>query len=149
MPQDTSKSTIFPNGHAFIAGDRARPLANYPHSRIVGGFIFVSGISSRNFDNTYEGVKELSDGSFQLDIKEQTKAIIRNIESILNSSGATLNNLVDLTVFLKNMKDYDGFNEVYNQFFDAKTGPCRTTVAVSELPSPKLLIEIKAIAIAP
>ncbi|RIA87672.1 Endoribonuclease L-PSP/chorismate mutase-like protein [Glomus cerebriforme] len=140
---------IFPNGQAVIAGDRAKPLANYPHARIVGGFIFVSGISSRNFDNTYEGVKELSDGSFQLDIKEQTKAVIQNIKSILELSDATLNHLVDLTVFLKDMNDYNDFNEVYNQFFDAKTGPSRTTVAVKDLPSPKLLIEIKAVAVVP
>ncbi|UZO12692.1 uncharacterized protein OCT59_004215 [Rhizophagus irregularis] len=94
-------------------------------------------------------VKELPDGSFQLDIKEQTKAVIQNIKSILELSGATLNNLVDLTVFLKDMNDYNDFNEVYNQFFDAKTGPSRTTVAVKDLPSPKLLIEIKAVAVMP
>lgn len=70
-----------------------------------------------------------------MDIKEQTKAVIQNIKSILELSGATLNNLVDLTVFLKDMNDYNDFNEVYNQFFDAKTGPSRTTVAVKDLPS--------------
>lgn len=70
-----------------------------------------------------------------MNIKEQTKAVIQNIKSILELSGTTLNNLVDLTVFLKDMNDYNDFNEVYNQFFDAKTGPSRTTVAVKELPS--------------
>jgi len=77
-----------------------------------------------------------------LDIKEQTKAVIQNIESILKISGATLNNLVDLTVFLKDMNDYNGFNEVYNQFFDSKNGPCRTTVAVKELPSVSIFLNI-------
>jgi 2-aminomuconate deaminase len=74
-----------------------------------------------------------------LDIKEQTKAVIQNIKSILELSGATLNNLVDLTVFLKDMNDYNDFNEVYNQFFDAKTGPSRTTVAVKDLPSVSII----------
>jgi 2-aminomuconate deaminase len=50
MSQDSIKN--FPNGQVVIAGNKAKPLANYPHARIVGGFIFVSGISSRNFDNT-------------------------------------------------------------------------------------------------
>ena len=53
---------------------------------------------------------------------------------------------MDLTVFLIDMRDYGAFNKVYNEFFDAKTGPARTTMAVKELPSPKLLIEIKAVA---
>ncbi|CAG8545718.1 4311_t:CDS:2 [Acaulospora morrowiae] len=129
-----------------ILPDRAQPLANYPHARKVGGFIFVSGVSSRRSDNSYEGVKELPTGAFELDIREQTRAVIENIDTILKASGASLENVVDLTVFLIDMKDYSGFNEVYNKYFDAKTGPARTTVAVKELPSPKLLIEIKATA---
>jgi 2-aminomuconate deaminase len=63
-----------------------------------------------------------------------------------------LEHLVDLTVFLVDMADYDGFNEVYNQYFDAVSGPTRTTVAVKELPCKppnRLLIEIKAVALAP
>lgn len=85
----------------------------------------------------------------RLDIKEQTAAVLRNIDAILNGAGASLENVVDLTVFLVNMNDYSGFNEVYNKFFQAETGPSRTTVAVNQLPSPKLLIEIKAIALQP
>jgi 2-aminomuconate deaminase len=63
-----------------------------------------------------------------------------------------LEHLVDLTVFLVDMADYDGFNEVYNQYFDAVSGPTRTTVAVKQLPCKppnRLLIEIKAVALAP
>ena len=63
--------------------------------------------------------------------------------------GADLSNLIDLIVFLVDMKDYAGFNEVYNQYFKAETGPARTTVAVHQLPNPNLLIEIKATALAP
>jgi 2-aminomuconate deaminase len=56
---------------------------------------------------------------------------------------------VDLTVFLVDMQHYNEFNQVYNQYFDQKTGPTRTTVAVKQLPNPRLLIEIKATALAP
>ncbi|KAF9301995.1 hypothetical protein BGZ74_006016 [Mortierella antarctica] len=138
-----------PNGTAIALKDRAQALAQYPHGRIVNGMIYVSGISSRRFDNTYEGVKENPDGTLELDIKAQTKAVIENINVILQSQGASLANIVDITVFLTNMGDYGAMNEVYNQYFDAATGPARTCVGVLSLPSPKLLIEIKAIAVAP
>ncbi|KAF9182575.1 hypothetical protein BGZ51_004661 [Haplosporangium sp. Z 767] len=138
-----------PNGTAVILKDRAQALAQYPHARIANGMIYVSGISSRRLDNTYEGVKENEDGTLELDIKAQTKAVIENINVILESKGASLANIVDMTVFLTNMKDYGAMNEVYNQYFDAATGPSRTCVGVLTLPSPKLLIEIKAIAMAP
>ncbi|KAF9583851.1 hypothetical protein BGW38_008324 [Lunasporangiospora selenospora] len=137
------------NGAAVILKGRAQALAHYPHARIANGMIFVSGISSRRFDNTYEGVKENPDGTLELDVMAQTKAVIENIEVILKSRGASLANIVDMTVFLTNMKDYGAMNEVYNQYFDAETGPSRTCVGVLSLPSPKLLIEIKAVALAP
>ncbi|KAJ3329843.1 hypothetical protein HDU76_007037 [Blyttiomyces sp. JEL0837] len=145
-----ASSTSLPNGQPFLLKDRAGGLANYPHARKVNGMIYVSGISSRRPDNTWEGVKELADGTWELDIKEQTRAVIKNIEAILNAAGAGLENLVDLTVFLVDMKDYKAFNEEYNVFFpDPEKGPSRTTVAVKQLPNPRLLIEIKAMAMAP
>ncbi|KAF9152888.1 hypothetical protein BG015_004520 [Linnemannia schmuckeri] len=137
------------NGTPIILKDRAQALAHYPHGRIANGMIYVSGISSRRLDNTYEGVKENEDGTFELDIKAQTKAVIENINVILQSQGASLANIVDMTVFLTDMKDYGAMNQIYNQYFDAETGPSRTCVGVLTLPSPKLLIEIKAIALAP
>jgi 2-aminomuconate deaminase len=139
-----------PNGKGIIVKSRAPGLANYPHCRIAGGMIYVSGISSRRPDNSsWDGVVELPNGTFQLNIKEQTRAVIQNIGLILKEAGASLENVVDLTVFLVDMKDYSQFNEVYNEFFSAETGPSRTTVAVKELPNPRLLIEIKAIAMSP
>jgi len=125
--------------------DRAQPLGNYPHIKRVGNFIFVSGTSSRRPDNSHEGVEIHSDGSVTLDIRKQTKAIIENINTLLESIGANLSNLVDVTTFLVNMEDFKGYNEVYGDFFD-HTGPTRTTVAVKELPHPNLLIEMKVIA---
>jgi 2-aminomuconate deaminase len=75
--------------------------------------------------------------------------VIENIRVILNAAGADLEHIVDVTVFLVDMKDYAGMNEVYDRYFRAETGPSRTTVAVHQLPHPNLLIEIKAIAVAP
>lgn len=131
---------------SIIVEGRAGALANYPHAKKVGPFLYVSGISSRRPDNSHEGVKIHEDGTVEKDCALQTRAVIKNIEAILQSAGAELSDLVDVTVFLVDMKDYAAFNSVYNEFFDAETGPARTTVAVKELPHPNLLIEIKALA---
>ena len=131
---------------ALILPDRAPALAHYPHARVVGDLVFVSGISCRRPDNTYEGVYHEPDGSLRLDIREQTRAVIENIRTILAAAGLGLEHVVDLTTFLVNMDDYGGYNEVYNTYFDATTGPSRTTVAVWQLPNPSLLIEIKVVA---
>lgn len=134
------------NGTAYTLGDRAQALANYPHARRVGDFIYVSGVSSRRLDNTHAGVTIKEDGSVQLDIREQTRAVIENIKAILEAAGAGLENVVDLLVMLVDMDDYAGMNEVYNQYFNGETGPVRTTCAVHQLPHPNLLIEMKAVA---
>eukprot|EP01133_Synstelium_polycarpum_P007748 gene7748-9081_t len=137
------------NGECYILDDRAKSLANYPHMRKAAGLLFVSGISSRRPDNTWEGVTVDADGKVTLDIAAQTKAVIENIQTILKSANADLDNIIDLTVFLVDMKDYAGFNQMYNNYFKCDTGPTRTTVAVHQLPHPNLLIEIKATALAP
>ncbi|KAJ9071147.1 hypothetical protein DSO57_1000152 [Entomophthora muscae] len=144
---DSSKAS--PNGVPVILGDRAQALAQYPHARKFGGLIYVSGISSRRPDNTHVGVTIKGNGEVILDITEQTRAVINNIRAILESCGSGLKNVIDITVFLVDMKDYKKFNEVYNQYFEAETGPSRTTVAVHQLPHPNLLIEIKAVSADP
>ena len=128
---------------------KARPLGNYPHVKRVGDFIYVSGTSSRRSDNTHVGATQDEEGNWQLDIRQQTKAVIENIGELLKSVGADLSNVVDITTFLVDMKDFKGYNEVYGTFFNHETGPTRTTVAVHQLPHPNLLIEIKAIAYLP
>lgn len=133
----------------FILTDRAGALANYPHARSVGNLIFVSGVSSRRPDNTHVGVTIHEDGRVEKDIREQTRAVIENIGVILREAGASLDDLLDLTVFLVDMEDYAGMNDVYNEYFNAEKGPSRTTVAVHQLPHPNLLIEIKAVAMRP
>ena len=127
-----------------IAADRAQPLGRYPHTRRIGPWVFVSGTSSRRPDNTYAGATQEGE-NWKLDIREQTKAVLENIQHYLGLNGCGLDHLVDVTVFLKDMKDFDAYNEVYNSFFPT-TGPCRTTVAVADLPRPQILIEIKGTA---
>lgn len=137
------------NGTPIILGDdRASALAHYPHARRVGDFVFVSGISSRRADNTHEGVIVHADGRVEKDIRVQTRAVLKNIEHILKAAALSLEHVVDVTVFLVDMRDYAAMNEMYNTFFTKERGPTRTTVGVKELPHPNLLIEIKATAYA-
>ncbi|MDY8138610.1 RidA family protein [Aquimarina sp. 2201CG5-10] len=124
---------------------KATPRGKFPHVKRVGDFIYVSGTSSRKPDNTFAGVQVDEFGTTNLDIKEQTKAVLENINDILQEEGASLKDVVDVTSFLVNMNDFGGYNEVYAQFFDYE-GPTRTTVAVHQLPHPHLLIEIKVVA---
>ena len=126
-----------------------RPRANYPHLRRSGDFIFISGTSSRRPDNSFAGVEVDELGTTKLDIRAQTEAVLENIDAKLKSAGASLTDLVEVECFLVNMNDFGGFNEVYNRFFDAETGPARTTVAVHQLPHPHLLVEIRAVAYKP
>jgi len=126
----------------------AKPRGSFPHVKRVGDFIFVSGTSSRRPDNSFAGAEVDAMGTTKLDIRAQTRAVIENIRTILQSVGAGLDDVVDVSSFLVNMNDFGGYNEVYSEFFD-HTGPTRTTVAVHQLPHPHLLIEIKAVAYKP
>jgi 2-aminomuconate deaminase len=108
----------------------------------------VSGTSSRRSDNTIAGAEVDSLGTTRLDIKSQTRAVLENVREIFASSGAALQDVVEITTYLVNMNDFAGYNEVYGEFFDYD-GPARTTVAVHQLPHPHLLIEIRAVAYKP
>ncbi len=133
---------------AKVVEGKAIPRGRFPHLRQAGDFVFVSGTSSRRPDNSIAGAQVDEFGATQLDIRVQTREVIRNVADILGSIGANLSDLVEITTFLVNMNDFAGYNEVYNEIFDFG-GPTRTTVAVHQLPHPHLLIEIKAIAYLP
>jgi len=128
-----------------VIDGKARPRGKYPHYKRVGDFIYVSGTSSRREDNTFAGVEVDEMGTTNLNIRQQTAAVLDNIDSILQEAGSSIKDVVDVTSFLVNMNDFGGYNEVYGQYFDYD-GPTRTTVAVHQLPHPHLLIEIKAVA---
>lgn len=132
-----------------VVAGKATPRGKFPHIKRAGDFLYVSGTSSRRADNTLAGVNQVdSMGAMQLDIREQTRAVIENIRDILQSAGADLSDLVEMCAYLVDMNDFAGYNEVYGEYFDYN-GPTRTTVAVHQLPHPHLRIEIKAIAYKP
>jgi len=133
---------------AKVVEGKATPRGTFPHVRRAGDFLFVSGTSSRRADNSFAGVIVDSMGTTQLDIREQTRAVIENIRDILTSVGADLDDVVEISSYLVNMNDFGGYNETYSEFFGFD-GPARTTVAVHQLPHPHLLIEIKAVAYKP
>ena len=128
--------------------DKAKPRGKFPHIKRAGDFLFVSGISSRRQDGSFEGATVDEIGNVELDIKQQTRAVLENIRDILHSEGADLKDIVDLSTFLVNINDFKGYNETYAEFFDTN-GPTRTTVAVHQLPHPLILIEIKVTAFMP
>jgi 2-aminomuconate deaminase len=130
---------------AQVVAGKATPRGRFPHVKVVGEVVYVSGTSSRRPDNTIAGAQVDELGTTHLDIREQTRAVIENIRDILRAVGAELTDLAQLTSYLVNMNDFAGYNEVYGEYFD-ETGPARTTVAVHQLPHPHLLIEIQAIA---
>ena len=131
-----------------VVAGKATPRGSYPHIKRAGDFLYVSGTSSRRADDTFAGVVVDDRGIAHLEIRDQTRAVIENIRDILASAGAGLDDVVDVTTFLVAMEDFEGYNEVYGEFFDYD-GPTRTTVAAHQLPHPHLLIEIKVTAYKP
>jgi 2-aminomuconate deaminase len=131
-----------------VVEGKATPRGKYPHVKRAGDFLFVSGTSARRSDNAIAGAEVDAMGTTRLDIRSQTRAVIENIRDILQSAGAQLNDVVEISTYLVNMNDFAGYNEIYGEFF-GYDGPSRTTVAVHQLPHPHLLIEIKATAYKP
>lgn len=131
-----------------IVPGKAAPLGPYPHFRRAGELIYVSGTSSRRPDGSIAGAADDGSGRVLLDVRVQTRAALENVRDILTYAGASLADVVDLSTFLVDMRDFTAYNEVYREFFGAEA-PARTTVAVAALPHPHLLIEIKAVAWCP
>ncbi len=123
----------------------ATPRGRFPHAKVSGDLVFVSGTSSRRPDNTFDGVEVDEFGTTRLDIVAQTRAVIENIRTVLAAAGCELEDLVQATSYLVDMNDFAGYNAVWAEYFD-ENGPARTTVAVHALPHPHLRIEIQAIA---
>ncbi len=124
------------------------PVGLYPHARRVGNLLFLSGVGPRK-RGTKEipGVTQDAQGNVVAhDIAAQCHSVFENVKTILEDSGATWEDLVDVTVYLTNMKqDFPVYNKVWAEYF-AKNPPCRTTVEVTALPTP-IAIELKCIAV--
>jgi 2-aminomuconate deaminase len=125
-----------------------KPLGKYPLAKRVGDLVFVSGTTARLADGGLAGVTRNPDGAVHRDVAVQTRTVIEHIEKILGTLGCTLADCVDITVFLTDMRDFAAYNRIYGEYFD-QDGPTRTTVAVSSLPHPDMVVELKAIALAP
>ncbi len=131
-----------------VVEGKAKPRGKFPHIKRAGDFLFVSGTSARRPDNTIAGTEVDEFGTSRLDIRIQTRAVIENIRDILETEGAQLQDVVEISAYLVSMNDFAGYNEVYSEYFGYE-GPTRTTVAVHQLPHPHLLIEMKAMAYKP
>ena len=131
-----------------VVEGRAKPRGKYPHVKRAGDFLIVSGTSARRADNTIAGAQVDAMGAANLDIREQTRAVIENVRDILQTQNADLKDLVEVTSYLVSMNDFAGYNEIYGKYF-GYDGPARTTVAVHQLPHPHLLIEMRAVAYKP
>lgn len=123
------------------------PVGAYVHARKVGSLLFLAGIGPRQRgQKEIPGVKLGADGSIQsYDVRVQTEAVIENVKIVLEESGSSLDKIVDVQVFLTNMKaDFQTFNEVYKKHFE-NIPATRTTIEVGALPTP-IAVEFKVIA---
>jgi len=131
----------------FESDKAPKPVGSYPHARKVGNLLFLSGVGPRIPDSKeIPGVELDKDGNvISHDIEAQCHSVFNNIRTILEESGSNWDNLVDVTVFLTDMRrDFDTYNRIYRDYFKDNQ-PCRTTVEVTSLPTP-IAIELKCIA---
>jgi 2-aminomuconate deaminase len=131
-----------------ITSSRApQPVGAFPHARRVGDFLFLSGMGPRKRGSKeIPGVKLDAAGNIaSYDVAVQTLAVFENVRTVLEDAGASWDDIVDVTVFLTNMKaDFPTFNKLYAVHF-ASNQPTRTTVQVGALPTP-IAVELKVIA---
>jgi 2-aminomuconate deaminase len=134
----------------FKSNRAPEPVGAYPHAKRVGNLLFLSGIGPRaRGSNEIPGVTLDSEGNITAyDIEEQCRATFENVRVVLEDAGGTWQDIIDVTVFLTNMKkDFPVYNRVYAEYFagPAKPNPTRTTVEINALPTP-IAIELKVIA---
>ncbi len=134
-------STIFESQNA------PEPVGAYPHARRVGNLLFLSGVGPRERGTTtIPGVQLDAAGKLvSYDIEAQCHSVFKNVRTILEEAGSSWDKLVDVTVFLTNMRDdFKTYNRIYADYF-RENQPCRTTVEINCLPTP-IAIELKCIA---
>ena len=121
-----------------VSGNLPTPVGPYSPGMILGNLVFVSGQAGR----------DPATGAIAPDVTGQTEQVLKNIATILEAAGTSLQHVIRCGVFLVDMKEFPKMNEVYARTFGAHR-PARTTVEVSGLPGPGLLVEIDAIAYIP
>ena len=135
------------NGEKYNSERAPQAVGLYPHARKVGDLLFLSGVGPRK-----AGTKEIPGVTLdtygniiKYDIEKQCHSVFQNIKFILEDAGSSWNKIVDVQVFLTNMKDdFKTYNKIYAQYFKDNQ-PCRTTIEIKSLPTP-IAIELKVIA---
>jgi 2-aminomuconate deaminase len=123
------------------------PVGLYPHARRVGNLLFLSGVGPRQRGTKDIPGVELNDAGdvVSYDIETQCRSVFQNVRYIVEDAGSSWDRIVDVTVYLTNMKDdFATYNKIYAEYFSSNR-PCRTTVEVNKLPTP-IAIELKVIA---
>lgn len=123
------------------------PVGSYPHARRVGNLLFLSGVGPRERGTKVIPGVELDDAGniSAYDIEAQCHSVFNNVKLVLEAAGSSWDQLVDVTVFLTNMKDdFKTYNRIYAEYFKDNQ-PCRTTVEINCLPTP-IAIELKCMA---
>lgn len=131
----------------FNSSRAPEPVGLYPHARRVGNLLFLSGVGPRTRGSKDIPGVELNEAGeiVSYDIETQCRSVFQNVRYILEDAGSSWESIVDVTVFLTNMKDdFAIYNRIYAEYF-ADNRPCRTTVEISSLPTP-IAIELKVIA---
>ena len=135
------------NGEKINSNRAPQAVGLYPHARKVGNLLFLSGVGPRAVDQKeIPGVTLNEEGEIiDYDIEKQCHSVFQNIKYILEDSGSSWDNIVDVQVFLTNMKsDFKTYNKIYDEYFKDNQ-PCRTTIEIKSLPTP-IAIELKVIA---
>lgn len=135
------------NSKKIEAKSAPKPVGLYPHARQVGDFLFLSGIGPRDPETDgVPGLKQSTMGNFlEFDFEAQCHSVFQNVRRVLEDAGASWGSLVDVTVFLVDMKrDFHTYNRIYAEYFKDNQ-PCRTTVGIDSLPTP-IAIELKCVA---
>ena len=131
-----------------FSSNAPEPVGLYPHARKVGNLLFLSGVGPRKKnERDIPGVELDEQGNIlSYDIEAQCHSVFNNVRTILEDAGSSWNQLVDVTVFLTNMKDdFEIYNQIYAEYFK-ENQPSRTTVEITSLPTP-IAIELKCIAV--
>lgn len=136
------------NNEVIHSSKAPEPVGAYPHARKVGNLLFLSGVGPREKGSKkIPGVEVDENGKIlSYDIETQCRSVFQNVRYILEDAGSSWDKIIDVTVFLTNMKDdFKTYNRIYSEYFKLNL-PCRTTVEILSLPTP-IAIELKVIAI--
>ena len=135
------------NGEKFNSDRAPGAVGLYPHARKFGNLLFLSGVGPRKIgQKDIPGVKIDLNGEVEsYDIEKQCHSVFQNVRFILEDAGSSWDNIIDVQVFLTNMKDdFKTYNKIYAEYFKTNQ-PCRTTIEIKSLPTP-IAIELKVIA---